>query len=294
VRRRAVALPASGSEGVGGEETPSCARPPSDTVGRVHGGDSPPDVAHAARWSWLMPQHVGETLALVSVVSYGLVYVVAAQFYGALGLKPAEVGLDYATLLAQTAVYLGLACVPGVVGYALGFYFAQANLKAATAVTAELDSSARPRGSDSPADPQDEVSEHSPVATRLLASSQTERRARIFGTIIGLVCGALTVFPALLLGAGAASHDVKEGKAPGPVFLGLHLSPWSTAQVARIEWTGASPGPSIPDCAIRLGATAGTEVLYDPQAHVTLRLPQASVATSVDPDATECASGPAR
>jgi hypothetical protein len=203
-----------------------------------------------------MPRHVGETLALVSVVSYGVVYVVAAQFYGALGLKPAEVGLDYANLLAQTAVYLGLVCVPGVVGYALGFYLAKAHPKAA-----------------------------------MLASSQTERRARIFGTIIGLVCGALTVFPALLLGAGAASDDVKEGRAPGPVFLGLHLSPWSTAQVARIEWTGASPGPSIPDCAIRLGATAGTEVLYDPQAQVTLRLPQASVAASVDPDAKECASG---
>jgi hypothetical protein len=210
----------------------------------VQAADSPPDAAHAARLSWLTPRHVGESLALVGVVSYGVLYLVAALFYGPLGIKPAEVGLDYANLLAQTAVYLGLVCVPGVVGYALGFYFAQENLRAATAATAKLDPSASP-GKD-PIDPptaQEETSADSPVHTGLLASSQAERRGRIFGTVVGLMCGALAVFPPLLLGAVAASSGVREGRVPGAVFLGLHLSPWSTASVARIEWTALLRDP---------------------------------------------------
>jgi hypothetical protein len=59
--------------------------------------------------SWLIPRSLPEGLALAGVLGYGITYFACAVFYGPLGIEPADVGLGYADLLAQTAVYLAAA-----------------------------------------------------------------------------------------------------------------------------------------------------------------------------------------
>lgn len=59
--------------------------------------------------SWLTPRSLPEGLALAGALGYGITYFACALFYGPLGIEPADVGLGYADLLAQTAVYLATA-----------------------------------------------------------------------------------------------------------------------------------------------------------------------------------------
>lgn len=66
------------------------------------------DLGFLAR-SWLTPRTLPEALALAGVLGYGITYFACAVFYGPLGIEPADVGLGYADLLAQTAVYLAAA-----------------------------------------------------------------------------------------------------------------------------------------------------------------------------------------
>jgi hypothetical protein len=59
--------------------------------------------------SWFIPRSLPEGLALAAALGYGVTYFACALFYGPLGIEPADVGLGYADLLAQTAVYLATA-----------------------------------------------------------------------------------------------------------------------------------------------------------------------------------------
>jgi hypothetical protein len=59
--------------------------------------------------SWVIPRSLPEGLALAGALGYGATYLACALFYGPLGIEPADVGLGYADILAQTAVYLATA-----------------------------------------------------------------------------------------------------------------------------------------------------------------------------------------
>jgi hypothetical protein len=79
---------------------------------------------------------------------------------------------------------------------------------------------------------------------------------------------------------------IQDGKAAAGV---LFLLPWSESTVADVRWTDAGAHPAIlPHCVIRLGEAAGIEVLYDPSASTTLRVPQSSVAVVLRPRSATC------
>jgi hypothetical protein len=58
--------------------------------------------------AWLVPKNVGEVLAVAAALAYGATYLGCMIFYGPLGVEPADVGLGYADLLGQAAVYLAI------------------------------------------------------------------------------------------------------------------------------------------------------------------------------------------
>ena len=71
--------------------------------------------------AWLTPRNLPEGLALLGALGYGCTYFACVLFYGPLGVDPAEVGLGYAEIVGQTAVYLVFAfavpaCIIGIVG----------------------------------------------------------------------------------------------------------------------------------------------------------------------------------
>ena len=55
---------------------------------------------------WLSPKLFAEILALAGALVYAVTYVACARFYSPLGIEPADVGLGYADMLSQAAVYL--------------------------------------------------------------------------------------------------------------------------------------------------------------------------------------------
>lgn len=181
-------------------------------------------------------RNVGEALAVTGAAAYGATYLGCIIFYGPFGVEPADIGLGYAELLGQAAVYLALL--------------------AATMV---------------------------PLA--LLAVPSASDRA---GTAIAFgIALAITVIVALIGSAILGSSRVKDGKAPGGQ-LGLDVLPWNDAQVAAVRWIGSGTPPPLPRCVVRLGESAGTEVLYDPATETTLRLPQSSVVVTIKPEEDPC------
>jgi hypothetical protein len=186
----------------------------------------------------ITPRSLPEVLAVAGALTYGVTYLACALFYEPLGVEPADVGLSYADLLAQSAVYLGI-----VFALPAGY-------------------------------------------TAFLSSMGWLKKPGRAWAGVG-VLGLLTVFTLITSGM-AGSIEVRDGKEPFDAF-GVGLLPWSDTGVARVRWTGTTQGrPPLPRCVIRLGESAGTEVLYDPDTSTTLRLPQSSVAVTIRPDAAGC------
>jgi hypothetical protein len=121
------------------------------------------------------------------------------------------------------------------------------------------------------------------LATRLDESIRREPLSRLVGLMVLLTL----VF--VWSHAFIDRARVQDGKHPLRLSLvGLKLLPWSNVEIARVQWTDATTDPSLPGCVIRMGAADGTEVLYDPSAHATLRIPQDAVAVTIEPRTDEC------
>ena len=61
-----------------------------------------PKSTEPAAWT---PKSVAELLAITSLFAYGVTYLACVLFYGPLGAEPSDVGLGYAEILAQAAVF---------------------------------------------------------------------------------------------------------------------------------------------------------------------------------------------
>jgi hypothetical protein len=182
--------------------------------------------------AWLTPRNLPEVLALVGALGYGCTYFACVLFYGPFGVDPGEVGLGYAEILGQTAVYLVFAfAVPACV----------------VGIPALLRDRARSR-----------TPGWSP-ASRVVAWR-------------ALLAGALVVNLGLVGWAIVDRARVRSGRSTVGV---LFLLPWSEATVGHLRSSDATSGPPV--CVVRLGGTAGTDVVYDPNTKATMRLAQAAV-----------------
>jgi hypothetical protein len=212
--------------------------------------------------AWLVPETTTQTLAVAGILAYGLTYLGCVLFYGPFGIEPADVGLGYADVLAQAAVFVVLLFVGGLL-------VAGAVVLVARAFGAEWEK--RVRG----------------------GKGLTPRGVLITRTLGAVVVVAVVLVP-VLVGALLDSARAQRGEAvSGTAFIdfGVDLLPWSDAEVANVTWTGTGKPPALPDCVIRLGEAANVEVVYDPVADETLRLPQASVTVRIRPNAKPCPSG---
>ena len=209
---------------------------------------------------WLVPDTATQALAVAGVLAYGVTYLGCVLFYGPFGIEPTDVGLGYADVLAQAAVYVGLL-------FAGGLLVGGAVVLVARFLGAKWE--ARVRG-----------------------GSLTPRDVLI-AWILGAVIVVLFVLVPMVAGALLDSSRAQRGEAvSGTAFVdfGVGMLPWSDVEVAHVTWTGTGNPPVLPDCVIRLGEASNVEVLYDPVTKETLRLPQASVTVRVRPDAKPCPS----
>src|SRR5215218_8488893 len=210
--------------------------------------------------AWLVPETTTQTLAVAGVVAYGVTYLGCVLFYGPFGVEPADVGLGYADVLAQAAVFVGLL-------FAGGLLVGGAVVVVARLLGAEWEARVRGGG--------------------------PTRRGVLIAWSLGAVIVVSVVLVPVLVGALLDSARAQRGEAvSGTAFIdfGVDLLPWSDAEVADVTWTGTGKPPALPDCVIRLGEAQNVEVLYDPVAEETLRLPQASVTVRIRPDAKPCPS----
>src|SRR4051812_42826554 len=66
--------------------------------------------------SSLMPRSFADLVVMAGALTYAAMYFVSAElFYAPFGIEPADVGLGYADLLGQTAVFLAAVAVAAVV-----------------------------------------------------------------------------------------------------------------------------------------------------------------------------------
>jgi hypothetical protein len=220
-----------------------------------------------------------EALALVGALGYGATYAACALFYGLLGgVEPADVGLGYAEILAQTAVFLVLAMATGAL--LVAFLRVRPEPRRMLVVGGLL------------------------VAAGLVAWEFVDKAAVLLVLAAGagvflvafsslepepwkaLVGGTLVVFIGLFGWLALDVRRIQDGKATAGV---LFLLPWSESTVADVRWTDAGANaPILPHCVIRLGEAAGTEVLFDPRTSNTLRVPQSSVAVVLRPRSATC------
>jgi hypothetical protein len=177
------------------------------------------------------------------------------MFYGRFGVEPGDVGLGYADLLGQAAVFLAAAVVA---------VFAVAVLTAAVlAAVAEQPSSKR------------FVRAFRNELARVRASRP--RRVFVLAITLAFVLGYLVVESLW------QSSAIRTGETPTGLSV---LLPWSDPVAAHVVWAdGNAARPALPaNCLIRLGEGQGTEIFYDHRSHETLRLPQGEIKVTISPE----------
>jgi hypothetical protein len=223
---------------------------------------------------WLVPKNLAEVLAVAGAATYAVTYVACVIFYAPLGVEPSDVGLGYAEVLAQAAVYLGVLVGVGLVSWYVGTVATRA-MDAIDWWWASRAAAPRARPRSGP---------RMSRSANALGRPHILPPARMSSKFAVLLLFVLAV--SVLATAAVDRGKVKSGQSP--VFGGA-LFPWGDTEVAHLRWVDASAfATRLPRCVIRLGEAAGTEVLYDPRSSATLRLPQSALAVEIRPDAEGC------
>jgi hypothetical protein len=207
-----------------------------------------PSAQSRGGWQDRLWAALGATSAIFAVVgalSYLVLSLVCTAVYSPLGLTPAEVGLDYGTLLAQSAVAVAALTVIAILtGLAVvAFRIAIVIVIAALAAAAYV----------------------------LLVSARARQHAKQQAAALAPVVGTVIVFTFALGLAGNAldgANDLRDGRRPSAFFVGIP-APWR-AETARVTWTGTGSSSEIrfPDCLLYLGEASGTTVFYDARSDV--------------------------
>lgn len=173
------------------------------------------------------------------ILVYGVVYVACVHFYSLFGVSPADVGLNYGRLLAESAGLVALWSIPAA---------AAAWLWNATERRALL---------------------------KKAGAKSILQRVRMS---MWFAPGAVFAFVALVLVILASGDraDVKRGNLPS-ASLGLFPRPWR-ADLVSLRWLTNSPVREVPSgCLIYLGQADGTLILYAFKRDQTLRVPASNV-----------------
>jgi hypothetical protein len=220
----------------------------------------------------------GPTFTAVGLALFVVLNLASTAVYAPLGVTPADVGLGYADLLAQSAVgvtagFLIALLIGGVTALLRsqpGRRPAWATLAVIAAVAVvELDIALALPVLDHPLISVTElavfmVAVVASVVT-LLRRPALRQRALVEATRPGLALGLVSL--TLAAGLAGAMHDgitsLREGSRPSNLLVGVP-PPWH-AETARVTWTsGSAPtGLELPPCLLYLGASDGTVVLYD-------------------------------
>jgi hypothetical protein len=218
---------------------------------------NPPAQRPGATVNWQrLASHGTLILAVAGTAWFGLLSLAAALVYGPVGVRPSEVGLGSATLLAQAAVGV-IVAVLVTVAYSslmLGFIWVLGF-----------------------------------VFDRLFGSQSKSLSRR---DVVELA-GALAVFSAagfVLQDALDARNALKEGRTAA-ASVEWFRNPWS-AEIAYLAWAHDPPqgAGTLPPCALYLGAADGTSVFYDtavepPQ---VWRIASPDVIVRTKPSLTKC------
>jgi hypothetical protein len=196
--------------------------------------------------------------ALFGVLAYVGLSVAADEVYSPVGVEPAEVGLNYANLLAESAVLVAVLLSPLVVTAVLLVVF-------------EIGWRLMERWG------KRSVGEVSGVGREQAEQLEKVRRgARNVGRIgaAALVVYA-AVFAWLFIAPDVRQHreDLLDGKAS----TGSVPTPWDF-HVVTVRWLDDSKAPRVlPDCMLYLGRGDGTDVFYAHRSEQTLRLPASAI-----------------
>jgi hypothetical protein len=279
------------------------------------------NAANISPWEWIGPElaalgrairwsveHWVAFVALVAALVYGSLRAAYSGFYGELGLRPEDVGLGYAEILAQTVPGLILISVTVLAGATIlvAFVFAyEAGLSRLTAFSYGMLSRIPGLGFLG----QTQLWRSSPTVYALaiyilvlaiapvhdlmivggcllaivLLVELRERRwlglATIPGLTGGLVLGAVFITALGLLVANAYQDGaaVKRGETRHPVVLGLSVASWGGDQAQVTSDAPAAIRKRNADRLMFLGQASGTAVLYDASTEESLRIPANSI-----------------
>lgn len=252
------------------------------------------DPSPRSRSAWLdrLWAALGATGAIFAVVG-GLLYLVLSlactAVYSPLGVTPAEVGLDYGNLLAQSAIAVAaltvIAMLAGLAVVAFRMAIARPSVKrhrpwptlvaGSVAIAFFLDLFLPLPVLDSPpfrvAGAAIVIAALAAAVFVFLVSPRARQQAQRQAAALAPAIGTVIVFTFALGLTGNAlggANDLRDGRRPSAFFVGIP-APWR-AETARVTWTGATPssGVRLPDCLLYLGEAGGTAVFYDARGDV--------------------------
>jgi hypothetical protein len=249
--------------------------------------------------------------AVVGVLLYLVLSLVCTAVYSPLGVTPAEVGLDYGNLLAQSAVAVAaltvIAMLTGLAVVALRIAMERPSVKryrrlltllaGGVAIAFFLDLFLPLPVLDSPpfrvAGAVIVIAALAAAAYVLLVSAPARLRAQRQAAALAPAVGTVIVFAFALGLAGNAldgANDLGDGRRPSAFFVGIP-APWR-AETARVTWTGAGSSSEIrfPDCLLYLGEASGTTVFYDARSDVqeALRVRSDDIAIAITHKRRSC------
>jgi len=247
----------------------------------------------------------------VGVVLYLLLSLACTAVYSPLGVAPAEVGLDYGSLLAQSAVGVAATAVVSVLaGLAVVVFrlvMSRPSLRqhrrparfvaGVVAIVFVLDLVLTLPVLDRPplrvAGAVVVIGALAAAALLFLASPAVRQQAQREGVALAptiLVVIVLTFGLALGGNAVAGADDLRHGRRPSALFIGIP-APWR-AETARVTWlsTSSSTQFRFPDCLLYLGEAEGTAVFYDARRGVqeALRVDARSIMVAITQRRPRC------
>jgi hypothetical protein len=231
----------------------------------------------------------GALFAVVGALLYLVLSLACTAVYSPLGVSPADVGLDYGNLLAQSAVSVAaltvIAMLTGLAVVAFRIATSRPSVKryrpwpallgGGVAIAFFLDLVLPLPVLDSPpfrfVGAVIVIAALAVAACIFLASPHARQQAGQQGAALAPAIGTVILFTFAVGLAGNAlggANDLQDGRRPSAFFVGIP-APWR-AETAHVTWTDArSPsGIGFPDCLLYLGEADGTAVFYDARREV--------------------------